>query len=156
LFLVLTQQTLLPEHRRFNNSTKMDFHIRLFYIQPLFSTLLKDKIFDNVTLSPQILESGHAHPSAIVSAILVSLLLACMLAALGYYVFKHKIDPFRFHYFKVRHVLTVMVTAPSFSSIDKYFICHYDELKSLWWFSSRAPLTVFSLTRTLSVSSGLC
>ncbi|XP_072237543.1 stabilin-1 [Leuresthes tenuis] len=49
---------------------------------------------------PTIIHGGHAHSSAIVSAILVSLLLACVLAALGYYVFKHKIDPFRFHYFK--------------------------------------------------------
>uniref|UniRef100_A0A8C5D8R9 Stabilin 1 n=1 Tax=Gouania willdenowi TaxID=441366 RepID=A0A8C5D8R9_GOUWI len=34
------------------------------------------------------------------SAILVSLFLACVLAALGYYVFKHKTDAFRFHYFR--------------------------------------------------------
>ncbi|XP_037346204.2 stabilin-1 [Pungitius pungitius] len=43
---------------------------------------------------------AHAHSSATVSAILVSVLLACILAALGYYVFKHKTDAFRFHYFK--------------------------------------------------------
>ncbi|XP_034387920.1 stabilin-1 isoform X4 [Cyclopterus lumpus] len=43
---------------------------------------------------------GHAHSSGTVSAILVSVLLACVLAALGYYVFKHKTDAFRFHYFR--------------------------------------------------------
>lgn len=43
---------------------------------------------------------GHAHSSGTASAILVSLLLACVLGALGYYVFKHKADAFRFHYFK--------------------------------------------------------
>ncbi|KAM8913550.1 stabilin-1 [Spinachia spinachia] len=43
---------------------------------------------------------GHAHSSATVSAILVSVLLACILAALGYYVFKNKTDAFRFHYFR--------------------------------------------------------
>uniref|UniRef100_UPI0037E9B06F stabilin-1 n=1 Tax=Semicossyphus pulcher TaxID=241346 RepID=UPI0037E9B06F len=43
---------------------------------------------------------SHAHSSATVSAILVSVLLACVLAALGYYVFKHKTDAFRFHYFR--------------------------------------------------------
>ncbi|MED6233390.1 hypothetical protein ATANTOWER_011149, partial [Ataeniobius toweri] len=42
---------------------------------------------------------GHAHSSGIASAILVSLL-ACVLAALGYYLFRHKMDAFRFHYFK--------------------------------------------------------
>ncbi|XP_036007655.1 stabilin-1 [Fundulus heteroclitus] len=42
---------------------------------------------------------GHAHSSGIAAAILVSLL-ACVLAALGYYVFRHKMDAFRFHYFK--------------------------------------------------------
>ncbi|XP_069006635.1 stabilin-1 isoform X2 [Embiotoca jacksoni] len=40
------------------------------------------------------------HWSGTVSAILVSLLLACLLAALGYYIFKHKTDAFRFHYFR--------------------------------------------------------
>uniref|UniRef100_A0A8C3ACP1 Stabilin 1 n=1 Tax=Cyclopterus lumpus TaxID=8103 RepID=A0A8C3ACP1_CYCLU len=43
---------------------------------------------------------SHAHSSGTVSAILVSVLLACVLAALGYYVFKHKTDAFRFHYFR--------------------------------------------------------
>ncbi|XP_028302102.1 stabilin-1 [Gouania willdenowi] len=42
----------------------------------------------------------HAHTSGAASAILVSLFLACVLAALGYYVFKHKTDAFRFHYFR--------------------------------------------------------
>ncbi|KAM4741209.1 stabilin-1 [Anableps anableps] len=42
---------------------------------------------------------GHAHSSGVASAILVSLL-ACVLAALGYYLFRHKMDAFRFHYFK--------------------------------------------------------
>uniref|UniRef100_A0A8C5D509 Stabilin 1 n=1 Tax=Gouania willdenowi TaxID=441366 RepID=A0A8C5D509_GOUWI len=39
-------------------------------------------------------------PRGAASAILVSLFLACVLAALGYYVFKHKTDAFRFHYFR--------------------------------------------------------
>ncbi|XP_008297326.1 stabilin-1 [Stegastes partitus] len=43
---------------------------------------------------------GHAHSSSTASAILVSVFLACLLAALGYYVFKHKTDAFRFHYFR--------------------------------------------------------
>ncbi|XP_044021457.1 stabilin-1 isoform X1 [Siniperca chuatsi] len=43
---------------------------------------------------------GNAHSSGTVSAILVSVLLVCVLAALGYYVFKHKTDAFRFHYFR--------------------------------------------------------
>ncbi|KAK5871975.1 hypothetical protein PBY51_012712 [Eleginops maclovinus] len=43
---------------------------------------------------------GHTHSSGTVSAILVSLLLMCVLAGLGYYVFKHKTDAFRFHYFR--------------------------------------------------------
>ncbi|XP_054473785.1 stabilin-1 [Anoplopoma fimbria] len=43
---------------------------------------------------------GYAHSSGTVSAILVSMLLACVLAALGYYIFKHKTDAFRFHYFR--------------------------------------------------------
>ncbi|XP_074543757.1 stabilin-1 isoform X2 [Halichoeres trimaculatus] len=43
---------------------------------------------------------GHAHSSSTVSAILVSVVLACVLGALGYYVFKHKTDAFRFHYFR--------------------------------------------------------
>ncbi|XP_051804220.1 stabilin-1 isoform X1 [Acanthochromis polyacanthus] len=43
---------------------------------------------------------GHAHSSGPVSAILVSVFLAFLLAALGYYVFKHKTDAFRFHYFR--------------------------------------------------------
>ncbi|KAM7006971.1 LOW QUALITY PROTEIN: stabilin-1 [Tautogolabrus adspersus] len=49
---------------------------------------------------PHLASKGHAHSSGTVSAILVSLLLACVLAALGYYVFKHKTDAFRFHYFR--------------------------------------------------------
>lgn len=51
-------------------------------------------------LIPHRSTQGHAHSSGTVSAILVSLLLVCVLAALGYYVFKHKTDAFRFHYFK--------------------------------------------------------
>ncbi|XP_061796458.2 stabilin-1 isoform X2 [Nerophis lumbriciformis] len=43
---------------------------------------------------------GHPHSSGTVSAILVSLLLAGVLAGLAYYVFKHKTDAFRFQYFK--------------------------------------------------------
>ncbi|KAM9859281.1 stabilin-1 [Aulostomus maculatus] len=43
---------------------------------------------------------GHAHSSGTVSAILVSLILACVLAGLGYYVFKNKTNPFRFQYFR--------------------------------------------------------
>ncbi|XP_047440209.1 stabilin-1 [Mugil cephalus] len=43
---------------------------------------------------------SHAHSSGMASAILVSLFLLCLLAALGFYVFKHKTDAFRFHYFR--------------------------------------------------------
>ncbi|CAJ1052034.1 stabilin-1 [Xyrichtys novacula] len=43
---------------------------------------------------------SYVHSSGTVSAILVSVLLACVLGALGYYVFKHKTDAFRFHYFR--------------------------------------------------------
>ncbi|XP_036956541.1 stabilin-1 isoform X1 [Acanthopagrus latus] len=43
---------------------------------------------------------SHAHKTGTASAILVSLLLLCMLALLGYYLFKHKTDAFRFHYFR--------------------------------------------------------
>ncbi|TMS19052.1 Stabilin-2 [Larimichthys crocea] len=43
---------------------------------------------------------SHAHSSGTVSAVLVSMLLVCVLAALGYYVFKHKTDAFRFQYFR--------------------------------------------------------
>ncbi|XP_035517937.1 stabilin-1 [Morone saxatilis] len=43
---------------------------------------------------------GHAHSSGTVSAILVSVILVCVLAALGYYVFRNKTDAFRFHYFR--------------------------------------------------------
>ncbi|XP_071349438.1 stabilin-1 [Trachinotus anak] len=43
---------------------------------------------------------AHAHSSGTAAAILVSLLLVCVLAALGYYIFKHKTDAFRFHYFR--------------------------------------------------------
>lgn len=46
---------------------------------------------------------GHAHSSGTAAAILVPVLLVCVLAALGYYIFKHKTDAFRFQYFKVRH-----------------------------------------------------
>ncbi|XP_024125650.1 stabilin-1 isoform X1 [Oryzias melastigma] len=42
---------------------------------------------------------GKGHSSK-VSAILLSLLLLCVLAALGHYIFKHKTDAFQFHYFK--------------------------------------------------------
>lgn len=44
--------------------------------------------------------TGHAHSSTTVPAILVTLMLVCALAALGCYVFKHKTDAFRFHYFR--------------------------------------------------------
>lgn len=40
------------------------------------------------------------HPSSSAAAILVSLFVACIVAAVGYYIFKHKTDAFRFHYFK--------------------------------------------------------
>ncbi|XP_041639647.1 stabilin-1 isoform X2 [Cheilinus undulatus] len=43
---------------------------------------------------------SHTHSSGTLSAIVVCLLLACVLAVLGYYVFKHKTDAFRFHYFR--------------------------------------------------------
>ncbi|XP_044205816.1 stabilin-1 [Thunnus albacares] len=43
---------------------------------------------------------GHTHSSGTASAILVSVLVACVLAGLGYYVFKNKTDAFRFHYFR--------------------------------------------------------
>lgn len=43
---------------------------------------------------------GHAHSSTTVTAILVTLMLVCALAALSCYVFKHKTDAFRFHYFR--------------------------------------------------------
>ncbi|KAM3621837.1 uncharacterized protein V6R79_016723 [Siganus canaliculatus] len=43
---------------------------------------------------------GHAHSSGTLSAILVSLLLAGVLAVLGYFVFRHRTDAFRFHYFR--------------------------------------------------------
>uniref|UniRef100_A0A3P8U854 Stabilin 1 n=1 Tax=Amphiprion percula TaxID=161767 RepID=A0A3P8U854_AMPPE len=55
---------------------------------------------------------GHAHSSSAVSAILVSVFLACLLAALGYYVYKHKTDAFRFHYFRVRHRHTWTLDTP--------------------------------------------
>uniref|UniRef100_A0A3B4V8V2 Stabilin 1 n=1 Tax=Seriola dumerili TaxID=41447 RepID=A0A3B4V8V2_SERDU len=51
-----------------------------------------------------VIEAPLTAPPPLVSkdaaAILVSLLLVCLLAALGYYVFKHKTDAFRFHYFR--------------------------------------------------------
>uniref|UniRef100_A0A3Q4HAZ7 Stabilin 1 n=1 Tax=Neolamprologus brichardi TaxID=32507 RepID=A0A3Q4HAZ7_NEOBR len=43
---------------------------------------------------------SHTHSSTTVTAILVTLMLVCALAALGCYVFKHKTDAFRFHYFR--------------------------------------------------------
>ncbi|XP_019952412.2 stabilin-1 [Paralichthys olivaceus] len=43
---------------------------------------------------------GHTNSSSTVSAILVPMLFACVLAALGYFVFKHKTDAFRFQYFR--------------------------------------------------------
>ncbi|XP_029908219.1 stabilin-1 isoform X3 [Myripristis murdjan] len=43
---------------------------------------------------------GHAHSSGVVSAILVTVLLLCVLAGLGYYVYTHRTDAFRFHYFR--------------------------------------------------------
>lgn len=52
---------------------------------------------------------GHAHSSTTVTAILVTLMLVCALAALGCYVFKHKTDAFRFHYFRVRHTHTMLL-----------------------------------------------
>ncbi|XP_008407077.1 stabilin-1 isoform X1 [Poecilia reticulata] len=42
---------------------------------------------------------GHVHSSGRVAAILVTLL-ACALAALGFYLFRKKMDAFNFHYFK--------------------------------------------------------
>ncbi|KAM6927857.1 stabilin-1 [Xenentodon cancila] len=42
---------------------------------------------------------SHSHSSGAVSTILV-LLLACVLAAVGYYIFKHKKDAFRFRLFR--------------------------------------------------------
>ncbi|XP_061542786.1 stabilin-1 isoform X4 [Phycodurus eques] len=50
--------------------------------------------------APRHASRGHAHSSGTVSAILVSLLLTGVAAGIGYYVFKHKTDAFRFHYFK--------------------------------------------------------
>uniref|UniRef100_A0A3Q2YZ90 Stabilin 2 n=1 Tax=Hippocampus comes TaxID=109280 RepID=A0A3Q2YZ90_HIPCM len=52
--------------------------------------------------APRHASRGHAHSSGTVSAILVSLLLTGVAAGIGYYVFKHKTDAFRFQYFKVR------------------------------------------------------
>uniref|UniRef100_A0A3B5PT61 Stabilin 1 n=1 Tax=Xiphophorus maculatus TaxID=8083 RepID=A0A3B5PT61_XIPMA len=46
---------------------------------------------------------SHAHSSGRVAAILVTLL-ACALAALGFYLFRNKMDAFNFHYFKVTPV----------------------------------------------------
>ncbi|XP_037831208.1 stabilin-1 isoform X2 [Kryptolebias marmoratus] len=43
--------------------------------------------------------NSRGHATGAVSAILV-VVLACLLAAVGYYFFKHKMDAFRFHYFK--------------------------------------------------------
>lgn len=45
--------------------------------------------------------SGHAHGGGTVAtSILVTCLIVCVIAGLTYYVFKHKNDAFRFHYFK--------------------------------------------------------
>ncbi|KAM4587188.1 stabilin-1 [Odontesthes bonariensis] len=66
---------------------------------------------------PTIIHGSHAHSSGVMSAILVSLLLACVLVALGYYVFKHKMDPFRFHYFKDEDTTTGGRTKPTLVSI---------------------------------------
>lgn len=57
--------------------------------------------FLNLQVPPHHATRGHAHSSSAVSAILVTVLLACVFAVLGYYVFKHKTDAFRFHYFRV-------------------------------------------------------
>ncbi|XP_029947461.1 stabilin-1 [Salarias fasciatus] len=43
---------------------------------------------------------GHARSSSAALTILVTVLLACVLAAVGYYLLKHKNDNFRFRYFK--------------------------------------------------------
>ncbi|XP_068598387.1 stabilin-1 [Brachionichthys hirsutus] len=43
---------------------------------------------------------SHASSSSTLSATLVSVVLLCVLAGLGYYVVKHKTDAFRFHYFR--------------------------------------------------------
>ncbi|KAM7421982.1 hypothetical protein PAMA_010184 [Pampus argenteus] len=43
---------------------------------------------------------GRARSSSTMSAILVSLLVACVLAGLGYYIFKHQTDAFSFRYFR--------------------------------------------------------
>uniref|UniRef100_A0A3Q1H6B8 Stabilin 1 n=1 Tax=Anabas testudineus TaxID=64144 RepID=A0A3Q1H6B8_ANATE len=43
---------------------------------------------------------SHTHSSGTAVGILMLVLLVCVLAAFGYYVFKHKTDAFRFHYFK--------------------------------------------------------
>uniref|UniRef100_A0A3Q4H3Y0 Stabilin 1 n=1 Tax=Neolamprologus brichardi TaxID=32507 RepID=A0A3Q4H3Y0_NEOBR len=48
----------------------------------------------------KVLPLSHTHSSTTVTAILVTLMLVCALAALGCYVFKHKTDAFRFHYFR--------------------------------------------------------
>lgn len=56
--------------------------------------------------APHHASRGHAHSSGTVSAILVSLLLTGVAAGIGYYVFKHKTDAFRFQYFKVRRTRT--------------------------------------------------
>ncbi|XP_041836140.1 stabilin-1 [Melanotaenia boesemani] len=68
---------------------------------------------------PPIISRGHAHSSTVASAILVTLLLACVLAAVGYYVFRQKIDAFRFHYFKNEDedVVTSSKTKPALVSI---------------------------------------
>uniref|UniRef100_A0A673VS04 Stabilin 1 n=1 Tax=Salmo trutta TaxID=8032 RepID=A0A673VS04_SALTR len=50
---------------------------------------------------PPLMSSGHAHGGGTVAtSILVTCLIVCVIAGLTYYVFKHKNDAFRFHYFK--------------------------------------------------------
>ncbi|KAM4612808.1 stabilin-1 [Polymixia lowei] len=43
---------------------------------------------------------GHLHSSGAVSAILVGVVSVCLLSGLVYFLFKHKTDAFRFHYFR--------------------------------------------------------
>ncbi|XP_068171097.1 stabilin-1 isoform X2 [Antennarius striatus] len=43
---------------------------------------------------------SRSHTNSILSATLLSIVLVCVLAGLGYYVVKHKTDGFHFHYFR--------------------------------------------------------
>ncbi|XP_034020839.1 stabilin-1 [Thalassophryne amazonica] len=61
--------------------------------RPLMAPALPPPISHQASRSP-------AYSSGTVSAILVLMFLMCALAAFGYYVFKHKTDAFRFHYFR--------------------------------------------------------